>query len=98
MSSISAKMHKPFLTIFSLLIFFNCHSKEEILLKDYNPKSIFANPKTSIQKAKFPIIDVHSHPDATSTSEIEKWIAIFNQSYSENFDADTIDFILSNAK
>lgn len=50
-------------------------SPETILLKDYRPKSIYKIPVTEIAKAKFPIIDMHSHPYAKTPREIEDWIA-----------------------
>ena len=39
-------------------------SPETILLKDYRPESIYKIPVTKIAKAKFPVIDMHSHPYA----------------------------------
>lgn len=60
-----------------LFVFFAatiCNAQEDILLKDYNPKSIYKTPKTVIEKAKFPVIDMHSHPYATTDAEIEQWI------------------------
>ena len=53
---------------------FSSKAQEDILLKDYRPKSIYAIQKTVVSKAKFPIIDVHSHPYATSDEEIRTWI------------------------
>src|SRR5450755_3080357 len=50
-------------------------SPETILLKDYRPKSIYKIPVTEIPKARFPIIDMHSHPYAKTPREIEDWIA-----------------------
>ena len=50
------------------------HSPETILLKDYRPKSIYKIPVTQIDKAKFPIIDMHSHPYAKMAKEIEEWV------------------------
>jgi predicted TIM-barrel fold metal-dependent hydrolase len=50
-------------------------SPETILLKDYRPKSIYKIPVTEVPKAKFPIIDMHSHPYAKTPREIEDWIA-----------------------
>ena len=47
---------------------------KNILLKDYDPVSLYEIPKTFPVKAKFPVIDVHSHPYAKSESEIEEWI------------------------
>ena len=50
------------------------HSPETILLKDYRPKSIYKIPVTEIAKAKFPIIDMHSHPYAKTAQQIDEWI------------------------
>ena len=49
-------------------------SPETILLKDYRPKSIYKIPVTEIAKAKYPIIDMHSHPYAKTPQEIDAWI------------------------
>jgi predicted TIM-barrel fold metal-dependent hydrolase len=49
-------------------------SPETILLKDYRPKSIYKIPITEIPKAKFPVIDMHSHPYAKTALEIEDWV------------------------
>jgi uncharacterized protein len=45
-----------------------------ILLKDYRPQSIFKVPVTQIDKAKFPIIDMHSHPYPKTEAEIATWL------------------------
>jgi len=49
-------------------------SPETILLKDYRPKSIYKIPVTEIAKAKYPIIDMHSHPYAKTALEIDEWV------------------------
>jgi uncharacterized protein len=49
-------------------------SPETILLKDYRPKSIYKIPVTEIARAKFPAIDMHSHPYAKTAREIEEWV------------------------
>jgi len=49
-------------------------SPETILLKDYRPKSIYKIPVTEVAKAKFPIIDMHSHPYAKTAAEIDQWV------------------------
>jgi len=36
-------------------------SPEKFLLKDYRPQSLYRIPKTEIQRAKYPAIDVHCH-------------------------------------
>jgi len=44
------------------------------LLQDFRPVSIYNIPKTEIFKARFPVIDVHSHPYAKSQDELEQWV------------------------
>ena len=50
-------------------------AQEDILLKNYDPVSIYNIPKTHIEKAKFPVIDMHSHAYATTSEEVEEWVA-----------------------
>jgi hypothetical protein len=40
-----------------------------ILLKDYRPVSRHRVPVTSVEKARFPVIDVHSHPREKDTDQ-----------------------------
>jgi uncharacterized protein len=49
-------------------------SPDTILLKDYRPKSIYKIPVTQIDKAKHPIIDMHSHPYAKTPQQIDEWL------------------------
>ncbi len=49
-------------------------SPETILLKDYKPKSLYKIPITNVPKAKFPIIDMHSHAYAKTPEEISEWV------------------------
>jgi uncharacterized protein len=45
-----------------------------ILLKDYRPQSIYKIPVTTVAKAKYPVIDMHSHPYAKTEAEIDTWV------------------------
>ena len=45
-----------------------------ILLKDYRPRSLYKVLVTHIDKAKFPIIDMHSHPYPKTDGEITTWL------------------------
>jgi predicted TIM-barrel fold metal-dependent hydrolase len=54
-------------------------SPERILLKDYRPKSLYKIPVTEIAKAKFPIIDMHSHPYAKTAKEIDAWVGTMDE-------------------
>ena len=49
-------------------------SPDQLLLKDFRPVSIYNIPKTTIEKAKFPVIDMHSHTYARSTEDIHQWL------------------------
>lgn len=49
-------------------------SPENLLLKNYRPQSIYHIPRTHIQKAKYPAIDLHSHPYARGPEEIAQWV------------------------
>ncbi len=49
-------------------------SPEKLLLKDYRPKSIYKIPETRIGKAKYPVIDCHTHPYARTSSEVDQWV------------------------
>ena len=71
---------------------------QQLLLKNYNPKSIFRIPKTQITKAKYQVIDVHSHPYVKSEKELDEWVrnmdsfgirktVILTYSYGKNFDS-----------
>jgi predicted TIM-barrel fold metal-dependent hydrolase len=63
-----------------LVILFNAaklssqSTPDNLLLKNYRPKSIYKVPVTKIEKAKFPVIDMHSHPYAESLEEIDQWV------------------------
>jgi uncharacterized protein len=54
-------------------------SPDSILLKDYRPRSIYKIPVTDIPKAKFPIIDMHSHPYAKTALEIDRWVKTMDE-------------------
>jgi predicted TIM-barrel fold metal-dependent hydrolase len=49
-------------------------SPNSILLKDYRPRSIYKVPVTRVEKAKYSIIDMHSHPYAKTEAEISTWL------------------------
>jgi hypothetical protein len=49
-------------------------SPETILLKDYRPKSLYKIPISEVPRAKFPAIDMHSHPYAKTPEEIGEWV------------------------
>lgn len=48
---------------------------EQILLKSYRPRSVYRVPVSQIEKARYPIIDMHSHAYPESPGEIDRWVA-----------------------
>lgn len=54
-------------------------SPDQLLLKNYRPNSIFRIPQTKVPKAKFPVIDMHSHPYLKTDEEIARWVKIMDE-------------------
>ena len=52
---------------------------ESLLLKDYRPRSIYRVPRTEIAKARFPVIDMHSHPYARSAEQVDRWVRTMDE-------------------
>ena len=48
---------------------------DQLLLRDYRPRSIFNLPATRVEKARYPVIDVHSHAYAKTEAEVDRWVA-----------------------
>src|ERR1044071_10323769 len=74
--------HKSFANIILLLIVsapVMAQNPDSILLKNYRPKSIYKIPITKVEKAKFPVIDMHSHPYAKTPEKIKEWIKIMDR-------------------
>lgn len=53
-------------------------TSNSLLLKNYRPVSIYKTPNTIVDKAAFPVIDMHSHPYAASDKEIDEWVKIMD--------------------
>jgi predicted TIM-barrel fold metal-dependent hydrolase len=49
-------------------------SPETLLLKDFHPKSVYKVPQTKIDKAKYPVIDMHTHNYAKTPDQVLDWI------------------------
>jgi uncharacterized protein len=47
---------------------------DQLLLKDYHPRSIYKIPETRVQKARVPAIDVHSHDYARTDEDVNRWV------------------------
>jgi len=53
---------------------------DQILLKDYKPRSIFKIPETRVEKARYPVIDVHSHDYARTDDDVARWVSSMDAS------------------
>ncbi len=49
-------------------------SAEQLLLKNYRPVSIYHVPVTRIERAAYPVIDMHTHRYAKTPAEVKEWI------------------------
>jgi hypothetical protein len=45
-----------------------------ILLRDFKPRVLHRVPVTTVEKARYPIIDVHSHAYARTPEQIDRWV------------------------
>ena len=52
---------------------------EDIRLMNYRPQSIYRIPKTTVTRAKFPVVDVHAHDYARSRTEIDQWVKMMDK-------------------
>ena len=63
----------------ALVNFAAAQDVENLLLKNYRPHSIYKIPITKIDKAKFPVIDMHAHVYAKTREEIGEWVAMLDK-------------------
>lgn len=52
----------------------NSPNIDDLALADFRPVSVYNIPRTRIQKAAYPVIDVHSHDYAENQEEIDRWV------------------------
>jgi predicted TIM-barrel fold metal-dependent hydrolase len=52
---------------------------EQLLLKEYRPKSIYNVPQTRIAKARYPAVDMHAHVYARSEAEVDQWVRAMDE-------------------
>ncbi len=67
-----------FVLIFTILstngILYSQTNPDDLLLKNYRPKSIYHVPVTNAKKAQYPVIDMHSHPYVKSEKDLDEWV------------------------
>lgn len=76
-------MHKTLFSIFALCILLihtiQAQNIDKLLLKNYRPRSIYNIPVTKVPKAKYPVIDMHSHNYAKTEAELAQWVKTMDQ-------------------
>jgi len=81
-------IHKIFLSLFPAMFFvflmafdpiFAQSTPETLLLENYRPRSIYKVPRTHIDKARYSVIDMHSHPYAKTREEVAQWVKIMDE-------------------
>jgi uncharacterized protein len=76
-------MYQKITLAFSLLVAVTgiCQAQDadNLLLKNYRPQSIYKIPVSSITKAKFPVIDMHSHPYAQTDEQLAQWVKTMDE-------------------
>jgi predicted TIM-barrel fold metal-dependent hydrolase len=55
---------------------------DSVLLKDYAPQSSLVVPETKVEKAKYPVIDVHTHPSMNNlitVDDVKAWLRTMDE-------------------
>ena len=54
-------------------------SVSDLKLKDYKPVSIYSIPQTKVEKAKYPVIDFHSHDYPETDAAVDAWVKVMDE-------------------
>ena len=49
-------------------------SPDQLLLKDFRPESLYQTPRTEVAKARYPVIDLHSHSYTERPEQVDDWV------------------------
>ncbi len=75
-------MKKFIVTIFVAVVSFHLFAQskaDNILLKNYRPVSIYKTPTANIQKASFPVIDMHSHDYVHTKNDVDGLVKLMDK-------------------
>ncbi len=56
-----------------------CQDISNLKLRDYHPASIYNTPQKKIEKAKYPVIDFHSHDYPKSDADVDAWVKTMDE-------------------
>jgi predicted TIM-barrel fold metal-dependent hydrolase len=54
-------------------------SPEQLLLKDFKPRSIYRVPASKVERARFPVIDMHTHDNAKTDEQVAAWVRVMDE-------------------
>src|SRR5207244_169686 len=54
-------------------------SPDALLLKDFRPNSIYKIQRSQVDRARFPVIDVHSHVYARTPARVDEWVRTMDE-------------------
>ena len=80
-------MKKLFIISIAALALVACTNKTEtkespadkVLVRDFFPTNVNNLPVTKVEKAKYPIIDMHSHDYVESEEDIQNWVKVMDE-------------------
>lgn len=75
-------MQKLIVTILLAVVSFHLlaqNKADNILLKNYRPVSIYKTPTANIQKASFPVIDMHSHDYVRTKNDVDDLVKLMDK-------------------
>jgi len=74
-------MRKLAITFCLTLIAYNLFAQnaDNILLKSYRPVSIYKTPTANIQRASFPVIDMHSHDYVETKNDVDDLVKLMDK-------------------
>jgi predicted TIM-barrel fold metal-dependent hydrolase len=52
---------------------------DDLKLKDFRPVSIYKIPETKVDKAKYPVIDFHSHDYPKTDADVDAWVKTMDE-------------------
>ena len=64
----------PYIIVFFFSTIAAGQDADTIKLKDFRPVSIYKIPVTNITKAKYPVVDFHSHDYPKTDADVQTWI------------------------
>ncbi|MCW3117938.1 MAG: amidohydrolase 2 [Chitinophagaceae bacterium] len=56
-----------------------CQDVDNLKLKNYRPVSIYKIPQTLVEKAKYPVVDFHTHDYPKTDAGVDEWVNTMNK-------------------